>query len=105
MKRSNLSRIIIIVLICIFWRYLIGVSVEFSTRDQYIFPTIGMVFFMIILGELTRKFFRIIFPKKQKRLSKYIVEISTSGSSDKEDIEALNFGIFWAFSLVIYVAI
>ena len=96
MKSENKSRIILIIFICIIWRYLLGNSIEFGVKDQYIFPTLGSAFFMVILGELTRKLFRAIVPKKKKKGRKYIIHNYQENES-KKDIEALNFGILWAF--------
>jgi len=103
-KPENLGRVIVLVLLSIGWRISIGNDVTFIARDPYIFPIVGCTLTCIILGELSRRIFRLIFKYPEKKMSHVIVysKRETNVMEGKKDIEALNFGIIWGLVAVIF---
>lgn len=102
-KPENISRVMMIFLICVIWRIIIGDSLKFQ-GESYIFPIVGMVFFNILLGEFSRKVFRFIVPKNRVRNNRHVIDQKQRDYMEAtKDIEALNFGFCWAVFWVLVV--
>lgn len=94
-KESNVFRITSIIAIAIIWRILLGNDFYEGPKNPYVFPVIAYCFISILLGELTRKIFRLF---RKERIDNQV--FNKSDTSDpleiKRDEDTLNFSIFWA---------
>lgn len=102
-KTENSSRTIGIIVCAIIWRYFVDYDFEGGIRDPYILPTIGFVMSTILLGELSRRLFRLFIPKANKRHHKHLnQEQQVKDNERQNDREALNFGLLWS---ILFIAI
>ncbi|PHN00863.1 hypothetical protein [Flavilitoribacter nigricans] len=101
-KAENKVAVLILLGLSISWRYWLG-PLDFIAKDQYISPTIGFFLGMILIGELTRKVFRLIIKRRIRR--DYAGVPLPVQPKDQEDQVALLFGIGWAifFNLQVYL--
>ena len=97
---SNSSRVLILLSLGVIWRIILGDGVDLIVRDKYIFPVIGFLFLVVVLGELTRRIYRFFFVKKWGKRTKYMHPEYKLALKDKEDdLEALNYAMFWSIIL------
>ena len=99
---SNSSRVLILLSLGVIWRIILGDGVDLIVRDKYIFPVIGFLFLVVVLGELTRRIYRFFFVKKWGKRTKYMHPEYKLALKDKEDdLEALNYAMFWSIILIL----
>ena len=102
-KKSNWTRMTILLLLIIVWRWFMKDSLIVAGRDRYLFPTLGLFIVTIALGELTRRFIRFFWTYAPQKMNTFIQpEQLLKLEEQQQDSEALNLAIVWSLAFICY---
>ncbi len=101
-KSSNLSRVIVLLIVAIIWRIFLGNNIEIALREPYITPVLGFLVIAVVIGELSRRLFRFFFKKRDNRQTKLMSpENRVRFFKQKDETETLNIAILLSVLLTL----
>jgi len=98
-KQSNVPRIILLAALSVLWRILAGDFYE-GPQNKYVFPVLAFGFISVLVGELTRKIFRLFF-KEKGQVVKTTDQTESEEVENGRDTDALNFSLMWAVIFIL----